>query len=133
MVEIDPTNCTKVEFRSIMSYLAIQSMANYKELKSEISSLKSENSELKISLNSVVEDNIVLKNKVTSLETRLDSSEAELREITARVRVLENFKVNHAKRSDEGESRILQLERHSRKLNLRFIMNAPEAEGEDHR
>ena len=131
VVEIDPTNCSKVEFRSIMSYLAIQSMANYKELKAEISSLKRENSELKTSLNTVVEEKIVLESKVKSLESRLDISEAELREITSRVRVLENFKVNHVKRSDEGENRILQLERHSRKRNLRFIMNAPETEGED--
>ena len=131
VVEIDPTNCTKVEFRSIVTYFAIQSMENYKELKAEISNLKHENSELKTSLNTVVEENILLKTDVKSLESRLDISEAELREITARVKVLENFKVNHVKRSDEGENRILQLERHSRKRNLRFIMDAPETEGED--
>ena len=131
MTKIDPTNCTKVEFRSIVTYFAIQSMENYKELKAEISNLKHENSELKTSLNTVVEENILLKTDVKSLESRLDISEAELREITARVKVLENFKVNHVKRSDEGENRILQLERHSRKRNLRFIMDAPETEGED--
>ena len=136
--EINPSNCSKDDFRSLIAYVAITCNEEISGLKQEVSQLRAENvnlksriSSLESSLNNVVEDNLSLTQDMINCKAKIAQEEESNQQLALRIKVLEDFRFQSVK-SSEGESeRILNLERHSRKRNLRFILQQPERENEN--
>ena len=136
--EINPANCSKDDFRSLIAYVAVTSNAEINGLKQEVSQLQAENANLKSkisslesSLNNVVEDNLSLTQDMINCKAKIAQEEESNQQLALRIKVLEDFRSRSEKSSDEESQRILNLERHSRKRNLRFILKTPERENEN--
>lgn len=136
--EIDPTNCSKEDFRSLVAFIAVQSSQQISDLAAQVDVLRTEKDELKVevdslktSVNSVVEENLKLRQEVDYVTTENRKKDDVIADVIARITVLEKFKTHYIKLVDQNKNKAISLERHSRSKNLRFILNRPESEGEN--
>ena len=136
--EIDPNNCSKIEFRALIAFCAVSCSSQISGLKENISALRAENEDLKgrvksleESQNSLVENNSKLTSDLGDCSKKVTDLEEANRSLMLRVEVLEKSRSKSDKQWEKESERILNLERHSRKRNVRFILPQPETEKEN--
>lgn len=143
--EINPLKCKADDFRSLISFFAIQSINEIQVLKNEVTKLSTENEKLNNSVNAVVAENnsikeavdlvvtenLDLRKEVEELKAQNSKRESDVTDLKNRTLELEKAKDQVKKDTSDGRDRILNLERHSRSRNLRFILKEREKEKED--
>ena len=128
---INPVDCPRGDFRALISYFVVKTVGDVSALRQEVDDLKLENSNLQESVNTVVTENLQLREELDELKVEDGKKCQLLKEIQGRLDALELTKASVKQDMLSDRNRVLNLERHSRSKNLRFVLRNKETEREN--